>query len=199
MYVEIENTKTGQRKTISARTWELMANSRDRGDTRKGYRLIKGGDTKAVAAKVAAVKTKTPTMIPPAIQAAADAALKAERAAEATMMSGSKGEALGATVAPEPAPAPDPTPEPEVTPDPAPEPPAAPAEVADLPTELSGLDESLTHKVAQVLAAAGISTFAQLNAATLPTINKALDAAGLGAKKAQAPGWKSKAKTRVTK
>jgi predicted flap endonuclease-1-like 5' DNA nuclease len=200
MYVEIENTKTGQRKTISQRTWELMANSRDRGDTRKGYKLIKGGDTKAVAAKVAAVKTKTPTMIPPAIQAAADAALEAERAAEATMMSGAKGEAVAVEAAPEPAPAPDPTPEPEVTsePDPVPEAPAEPVEVQHS-TELSGLDESLTPKVAQVLAAAGISTFAQLNAATLPTINKALDAAGLGAKKAQAPGWKSKAKTRVTK
>ncbi len=197
MYVEIENTKTGQRKTISARTWELMANSRDRGDTRKGYRLIKGGDTKAVAAKVAAVKTKTPTMIPPAIQAAADAALEAERAAEAAMMSGSKGEAVAVEAASAPVAVDEPPAGAEATP--APAPPAAPAEVAGLPTELSGLDESLTTKVAQVLAAAGISTFAQLNAATLPTINKALDAAGLGAKKAQAPGWKSKAKTRVTK
>jgi predicted flap endonuclease-1-like 5' DNA nuclease len=138
------------------------------------------------------------------------------------MMSGSKGEAVAVEAAsapaaveeapapteatpapeapPEPAPAPDPTPEPEVTsePDPVPEAPAEPVEVQHS-TELSGLDESLTPKVAQVLAAAGISTFAQLNAATLPTINKALDAAGLGAKKAQAPGWKSKAKTRVTK
>ena len=183
--VVIENTRTGQQKTISQRTWDLMANSKERGDTRKGYRLVKGA-TAATPAKANPATVKTPTMIPPSIQAAADAALEAERKAEALMISGAKPEELGEVPAAEVA---APTQE-------APQADAAPAEVeADLPTELAGLDESLTPKVAQVLAKAGIATKAQLKAATLPTVNKALDAAGLGAKKAQAAGWKSKVAT----
>ena len=182
--VVIENVLKGTRKTISQRTWDLMANSKERGDTRKGWRALKG--VTATPAKSNPATVKTPTMIPPSIQAAADAALEAERKAEALMISGAKPEELGEAPAAEVA---APTQE-------APQADAAPAEVeADLPTELAGLDESLTPKVAQVLAKAGIATKAQLKSATLPTVNKALDAAGLGAKKAQAAGWKSKVAT----
>ncbi|HOY29269.1 MAG TPA: hypothetical protein PLR96_09870 [Flavobacteriales bacterium] len=184
--VVIENTRTGQQKTISQRTWDLMANSKERGDTRKGWRALKGVTATPTKANPATVKT--PTMIPPSIQAAADAALEAERKAEALMISGAKPEELGEAPAAEVA-----APSQEAT-----QVGAAPAEEgkeADLPTELAGLDESLTPKVAQVLAKAGIATKAQLKAATLPTVNKALDAAGLGAKKAQAAGWKSKVAT----
>lgn len=185
--VVIENIKTGRQKPLSQRSWDLMANSKERGDTRKGFRLVKGA-TAASPAKANPATVKTPTMIPPSIQAAADAALEAERKAEALMISGAKPEELGEAPAAEvAAPAQE-----------APQADAAPAEEgkeADLPTELAGLDESLTPKVAQVLAKAGIATKAQLKSATLPTVNKALDAAGLGAKKAQAAGWKSKVAT----
>ena len=187
-YVVIENTRTGQQKTISQRTWDLMANSKEQGDTRKGYRILKGAAQAATKAKAKLDQVKTPTMIPPAIAAAAKAAQEADRLAESQMISGAKLE----EVAPEQqAPAPAATQAQEAAPAV-----AAPAEEApekDLPTELAGLDESLTPKVAQVLAKAGITTKAHLKAATLPAINKVLDAAGLGAKKAQAAGWKSKA------
>lgn len=184
-YVVIENTKTGQQKTISQTSWDLMRNTRDQGDVRKGYRIIKGAPQAQAKASAKLDQVKTPTMIPPAIAAAAQAALEAERAAESGMISGAPVQEASE------APAPAATQEQEAAPAV-----AAPAEEApakDLPTELADLDPSLTPKVAQVLAAAGISTKAQLKAATLPAINKVLDAAGLGAKKAQAAGWKSKA------
>jgi hypothetical protein len=186
-YVVIENTKTGQQKTISQQTWDLMRNTRDQGDTRKGYRIVKGAPQAETKAKAKLEQVKTPTMIPPAIAAAAQVALEAERAAESVMISGSKPEASAEQAAPEPA-----ATQAQETAQAV----AAPAEEApeqDLPTELNGLDPSLTPKVAQVLAKAGITTKAHLKGSTLPTINKVLDAAGLGAKKAQAAGWKSKA------
>lgn len=186
-YVVIENTRTGQRKTISQRTWDLMANSKEQGDSRKGYRILRGEVSAEVKAKAKLEQVKTPTMIPPAIAAAAQVALEAERAAESVMISGAKPEASAEQVASEPA---------DTQAQEATQAAAAPAEEApeqDLPTELNGLDPSLTPKVAQVLAKAGITTKAHLKGSTLPTINKVLDAAGLGAKKAQAAGWKSKA------
>jgi hypothetical protein len=186
-YVVIENTRTGQQKTVSEETWKLMRNTRDQGDVRKGYRIIKGAPQAQAKANAKLDQVKTPTMIPPAIAAAAQAALEAERAAESGMISGSPEQAAPASEAPAPAATQEQEAAPSV---------AAPAEEApakDLPTELDGLDPSLTPKVAQVLAQAGISTKAQLKAATMPAINKVLDAAGLGAKKAQAAGWKSKA------
>ena len=188
-YVVIENTKTGQQKTVSEETWKLMRNTRDQGDVRKGYRIIKGAPQAQAKAAAKLDQVKTPTMIPPAIAAAAQAALEAERAAESGMISGAPEQEASA------APAQAATQEQEAAPAV-----AAPAEEApakDLPTELDGLDPSLTPKVAQELAKAGISTKAQLKAATLPAINKVLDAAGLGAKKAQAAGWKSKAAANI--
>lgn len=188
-YVVIENTRTGQQKTVSGDTWRLMANSKEQGDTRKGYRILKGATQADTKAKAKLDQVKTPTMIPPAIAAAAEAAQEADRLAQSQMISGAKSEELAS--AKQQAPAPAATQEQEAAP--AVAAPAGEAPEKDLPTELAGLDESLTPKVAQVLAKAGITTKAHLKAATLPAINKVLDAAGLGAKKAQAAGWKSKA------
>jgi len=145
--VVIENTRTGQQKTISQRTWDLMANSKERGDTRKGWRALKGVTATPTKANPATVKT--PTMIPPSIQAAADAALEAERKAEALMISGAKPEELGEAPAAEVA-----APSQEAT-----QVGAAPAEEgkeADLPTELAGNVYSTFN--ALVIGVAGRST-----------------------------------------
>lgn len=183
-HVEIENTRTGQRKTVSMRSWELLATAKESGNIRKGYRLVTEVDRKPAAEPDKAQHAASLTMIPPAIAAAAEAARLAEQQAEAVAMSGAKIEAPApAQEAAKEAPAADPQPE-------------APAEEqapAELPTELVSLDDSLTAKVAQVLAQGGITTKAQLNAAPLPKINQLLDQAGLSGKKAQAPGWKTKA------
>lgn len=200
-YVTVEVVKTGQRKTISARTWELLANAKERGDVRKGFRLLKGADTRPATASANREQARAVTMIPSAIQEAAQKAAEAERAAQAQAMSGSKVEAAAQPeAAPEPTPV-EAAPVPEPTPEPSSEAEATQAEEQAAPAEqqqevhgdIEGLDESITKKVISALAAVGIVTRAQLASAALPTINKALDAAGLSAKKAQAPGWKNKA------
>jgi predicted flap endonuclease-1-like 5' DNA nuclease len=176
----IENVRTGAQKTVSERTWQLMANASEQGDVRKGYRLLAPG---AVTGKRSApALAKTPSFIPPEVEEAAKKKALAEVQTEASMISGAK-------VAQAEAPAPEPTPvadEPAAT---------APApEVSAPASELTAI-EGITKKVAEVLAEAGIKTVAQLAKATAPTINAALDAANLGPKKAQVPSWKQKATT----
>lgn len=186
----IENVRTGARKPVSERAWKLMANSVEQGDTRKGYRLISPGAASKPATKPSGLP-KTPSFIPPEVEEAAKKKALADAKAEATMISGAKVEdapeqATAAEVVNEAtAPAEDLAPATAETPAP------APGAAAD---NLAAI-EGITKKVVEVLAGIGVSTYAQLAKAAAPTINQALDAAGLGPKKAQVPSWKQKAAT----
>lgn len=182
----IENVRTGARKTVSERTWQLMANSAEQGDTRKGYRLLSPGAVAKPATKPAGLP-KTPSFIPPEVEEAAKKKALAEVKAEAEMISGAKveeaHEAAPAAEAVHEAPAP--VEEAAVTTD----------TTANTNADNLTAIEGITKKVAEVLAGIGVSTYAQLAKAAAPTINQALDAAGLGPKKAQVPNWKQKAAT----
>lgn len=185
----IENVRTGARKPVSERTWKLMANSVEQGDTRKGYRLISPGAASKPATKPSGLP-KTPSFIPPEVEEAAKKKALADAKAEATMISGAKVDA--ATVTAEEAPAAG---EAQASDD------APSSEEAPAATVTTGKSDNLaaiegiTKKVVEVLAGIGITTYAELAKAPAPTINQALDAAGLAPKKAQVPNWKQKAAT----
>lgn len=182
----IENVRTGARKNISERTWQLMANSAEQGDTRKGYRLLSAAAAAKPAAKPAGIP-KTPSFIPPEVEEAAKKKALAEVKAESEMISGAKVEEvpIQAPAAEEVNEAPAPAEEPAVTTD----------STAKMNADNLAAIEGITKKVVEVLAGIGITTYAELAKAAAPTINQALDAAGLGPKKAQVPSWKQKAAT----
>lgn len=184
----IENVRTGARKTISERTWQLMANSAEQGDTRKGYRLLSAAAASKPAAKPAGIP-KTPSFIPPEVEEAAKKKALAEVKAEAEMISGAKvdEEPIQAPAAEtvNEVPAAEQVEEAAVTTD----------STAKMNADNLAAIEGITKKVVEVLAGIGITTYAELAKAAAPTINQALDAAGLGPKKAQVPGWKQKAAT----
>lgn len=192
-FVIVRNEK-GQEKRLSATTWKLMGNAQNSGNTRKGWTLVEG--KRASIPPPTKAKDPVATFIPPEIQEAEAKKHEAEQALQAKMISGApdpKGKPEAPAVeaeAPVVADAPV-----ETTQEPAPEAVQAPAVKGD---KLGTID-GITPKVEAILNGAGITTFKQLAGTPLPTINKALDEAGLSPKKALVPTWKTKAKDLATK
>jgi len=190
----IIRNKGGLEKTITQRAWDLMASKLEPGDTRKGWTKV--GASAAKAIKGAAPMGPRASYLPAEIrEEQAEVAAEAEKVALAGMIAGAKAEA--------PAPAPAPQAEPQKGPEEAAKAPAAPAAEPEKP---AATEEQATakkdaiaampgvgEKAAEALAAAGITTYAELAKAEPTAIMKALDAVGLGAKKAQVPQWKQNA------
>lgn len=189
MFVLIQNLKTGAEKRVSAKTWDLMRNSKEQGDTRKGYRLVSRSSPTTPGV---VVKGDQPTFVPPEILEAEKKAHAAQEATHAAMVSGVKTDAAeNAPVAVvEAAPMPEPIVEAEAAPAPQEAAPAAPATTGQDLTKVEGIGP----KVAELLNGIGITTYEALAKAPITQINTALDAAGLSPKKAQVPSWKTKAK-----
>jgi predicted flap endonuclease-1-like 5' DNA nuclease len=168
-----------------------MGNAQSSGNTRKGWTLVEG--KRASIPPPTKAKDPVATFIPPEIQEAEAKKHQAEQAQQAKMISGAPDQAVSKPEAPavaEEAPA------------------AADAQVETAPEVVQapavkgdklGAIEGITVKVETILNGAGITTFKQLAGTPLPTINKALDEAGLSPKKALVPTWKTKAKDLATK
>lgn len=196
-FVIVRNEK-GQEKRISDATWKLMGNAQNKGNTRKGWTLVEG--KRASIPPPTKAKDPVATFIPPEIQEAENAKHKAEQELAAKMISGEPQDKPAAPAVAEEAPvvadAPVEAPEaPAPTNENLPQAVQAPAQKGD---KLGTID-GITPKVEAILNRAGITTFKQLAATPLPTINKALDEAGLSPKKALVPTWKTKAKDLATK
>jgi predicted flap endonuclease-1-like 5' DNA nuclease len=190
-FVFVRNEK-GQEKRISATTWKLLGNAQSTGNTRKGWTLMEGKRTSVPPPTKA--KEVVATFIPPEIQEAEVKKHEAEQALQAKMISAEpQGKpAAAAVVAEAPAAAAAPV-----------EAPAA-ADHTSAPAPVVGGDkltaiDGITAKVESVLNAAGLTTYKQMASTPITTINKALDEAGLGPKKALVPTWKTKAKELATK
>lgn len=168
--VTIQNDK-GVQKQISDASWHLMKSKTEDGNIRKGWRLVTGAsepERKAVSAGAASKGTKPPfTFVPPELE---EQVHKQQEEANKGMISGTAAE--------------------EGTADADAQGEQAGQEKADN----LGIIDGIGPKAVEALNAAGIHTFAQLAAATPPTINAALDKANMAAKKAQVPNWKMKAK-----
>jgi predicted flap endonuclease-1-like 5' DNA nuclease len=181
MFVLIQNIRNGSEKRVSARTWDLMRNSVEQGDVRKGFRLVSRTAPKPPGV---VVKGDQPTFVPPEITEAENKAHAAKAVQDAALVSGLKVEAETAPAAVVEASL---VAEAIVEAESAPAPPTAPGQ--DL-TKVEGIGP----KVAELLNAIGITTYKELAAASINAINEALDKASLSPKKAQVPGWKMKAK-----
>lgn len=191
-FVIVRNEK-GQEKRLSATTWKLMGNAQHSGNTRKGWTLVEG--KRASIPPPTKAKDPVATFIPPEIQEAENKKHEAEQALQAKMISGApdlKGYPKASAAVADEAEAPV---------------------VADAPVEAAqeavqapavkgdklGTIDGITVKVEAILNGAGITTFKQLAGTPLPTINKALEEAGLSPKKALVPTWKTKAKDLASK
>lgn len=182
----------GQTREFSVRSWDLMKNAKDGdSDTRKGWTRIEPSARTTTVRPVLPSKKGAIPFVPPEIEEAERLKGKAEAERVAGMISGEK----------VPAAAPAPTEEVK----PAEAAPVAQQQPADVlpaqqqpaaevtPDDLAAIP-GIGAKVAAALNAAGINTYAKLVSATPGIINDALDSINMGAKKAQVPSWKMKAK-----
>jgi predicted flap endonuclease-1-like 5' DNA nuclease len=204
----IVNAK-GQQKEVTERIWDLMKSSKEQGNKRKGYTFLKSmtaGEAKA-SAKAGAVKVAGPagpTFIPKEIEEAAK--MKAQEAsaiAGATVTTEDVLKDEGFTVPSKPEAAPEPAqeapPAPVAKAQPAQ---AAPVAAQDEPAQAADDMTKVPHtsvKSIEALRSIGITTYAKLADASIAEIEKALDAAGLGAKKAVVPKWKEAANELMAK
>lgn len=182
----------GQTREFSVRAWDLMKNAKDGdSDTRKGWtRIEPSARTTTVRPALPSKKGAIP-FVPPEIEEAERLKEKAEAERVAGMISGEK----------VPAAAPAPTEEvkpseaaPVAEPVGTDAPPAQQQPAAEVtPDDLAAI-QGIGAKVAAALNAAGVKTYAQLVSAAPSIINDALDSINMGAKKAQVPSWKMKAK-----
>ena len=187
-FVIIRNLKTGAQKTVSRETARLMPKN-----LLKVWEVVGEAPKKAGNAKAARAATMRESVLPEEIREMhAKAEHEARLKAESEMISG-----VAAT---------GPAPQTEA----APASPAAPAQATEAPKqqeaaaaagekaaeenapEVASLP-NMGAKAAAALAAAGMGTFKALVDADATAINKVLDAAGLGAKRAQVPSWRTKA------
>lgn len=209
----------GQVREFNIRTWDLMRNAKDGdGQTRKGWTRIddvRMGATTTVRPVLPSKQGKPVAVpfVPPEVEEANRKAHIAEQERLAGMISG---ESQPAKAAPAPAPAEaqpteaTPTSEPGAT---AEEPATsqgteeqhkeAAAAPAKLPAEEQADDFSvfagMGAKVADALRAKGVRTYEQLSNALPGDINAILEGINMGAKKAQVPMWKVKAKELAAK
>lgn len=200
--VIVTNGKT--ERSLGAEAWKLLASSKEKGTTRKGWTFVRYEEPKVKAngnRPAGQAAAPTSTYIPPEVAAAATQA-----AAEATALSGqvvTAEEVLEAQGAAQQAAAPS---------APAVEAPAAPApkqeaqaEAVDAKAEAthSGPSDDLTTipnvgpKTAAVLNKMGIHTFAHLRDADDAALANTLKANGLGVKEALIPHWKKAASDKV--
>ena len=70
-------------RTLPSEAWKLLASSKEKGSTRKGWTFVRYEEVKAKAKGKAAAPTSASTYIPPEVAAAASVA-----AAEASMLAG---------------------------------------------------------------------------------------------------------------
>lgn len=194
----------GKERKFTMQVWNLMKTPGFDGDTRKGWTVIGrpsangASPTKAGAALV----SPQPTFTPKEIAEKQEAEAIAEVQREAALISGEPVVDAAAPVATEAtAPAPE-------APAAAAEPPApvesapatepvvevqAEAPAAEVKKDNLGAINGTGDKVVGILNGAGIYTYAQLAAAKTTDINAALEAGGMGPKKAMVPAWKMKA------
>jgi predicted flap endonuclease-1-like 5' DNA nuclease len=191
--VIVRNEK-GAQKPLAETVWKLMASSKEQGDTRKGWTLVGyEGEAKAptkLAASAGAKAAQPFVVVPPELL---EHEHKKETATISGMISGElpEGAAPEAPVEKEAAVVAEAPAKPAQAPEkPAPAP--VKAEATAKGDNLASIP-NLGPKAAEALAAAGITTFAALAKAPANEVNKALDAAGMGAKRAQVPSWKTKA------
>lgn len=169
-FVIVRNEK-GQERRISRTSWNLLRNNSNTGNTRKGWTLI-GESPEKPKGSVPTSADRAATFIPDEIREAQAKVAEQEREVETSMISGSPVGPLASPV-------------PET---------AAPVAAAAVGAgDNLATIEGIGPKVAGILNAAGIGTFKDLASAPLTTINKALDEAGMGPKKALTPSWKTKA------
>lgn len=204
----IVNAK-GQQREVTERIWDLMKSAKERGNVRKGWTFVKSmtaGEAKA-SAKAGAVKVAGPagpTFIPKEIEEAAKI-----KAAEASAIAGAtvtKEDVLkdeGFSVQSEPAATPEPAQEAPPVPVAQAQPAQAPdvvaqGEPAHAPDDMSKVPHTSVKSI-EALRSIGITTYAQLADASVASIEKALEAAGLGAKKAVVPKWKEAANELMAK
>lgn len=183
-YVTIRNAK-GQTRTITARAWNLMKNAKDgEGNTRKGWTKIDAGQKPVPIVTGQRPKGALP-FVPPEIEEAQRQSAIAETERVSAMISGNPTKPSNGSAKPIA---------------------QAKAETAEVSAEDAGADDKsrafkgipgLTAKAEKALGTIGITTFVQLAEANPAEVNKALDAVGLGPKKAQVPNWKMKAKQLV--
>ena len=200
----------GQVREFNIRTWDLMRNAKDGdGQTRKGWTRIDGvrvGATTTVRPILPSQKGKSAAVpfVPPEVEEANAKAHEAEQERLAGMISGEKRPATAAP-AEAPATAEAPAPAPEATTAPAGDQPAAeeqPKEAAAAPAQQPSEEQAddfavfsgMGSKVADAIRAKGIRTYEQLSNALPGDINAILESINMGAKKAQVPSWKMRAK-----
>lgn len=184
----------GKERKFTMQVWNLMKTPGFEGDTRKGWTVIGrpgangASPTKAGAAPV----SPQPTFTPKEIAEKQEAEAIAEVQREASLISGEPVVDAAAPVATEAPSAPAPAPEAPVA---AAEPPAPveAATAAEVKKDNLGAINGTGEKVVGILNGAGIFTYAQLAAAKTTDINAALEAGGMGPKKAMVPAWKMKA------
>ena len=211
--VVVTNGKT--ERSLGAEAWKLLASSKEKGSTRKGWTFVRYEEPKPKAAKKGAPVAAEPasTYIPPEVAAAATVA-----AAEATALAGqlvtaeevleAQGHLQAGTAQEAPAQAAAPA-APSAR---AVEAPAAPAPKQEAPSPAADAKVEATHtgpsddlttipnvgpKTAAVLNKMGIHTFAHLRDADDAALANTLKANGLGVKEALIPHWKKAASDKV--
>lgn len=192
-FVIIANAEGSQRR-VSKRSYELLSPGQ-----RKQWRIV--GEAKGPAkAEAGAGMTTSASFLPPEIEEAQRAkAHAAEEAVASAMVSGepvAPDHPVAAEEAPQPE-APGAPAAPVAAPETAEEPLAPALQAEQGPNDDIASLPNMGAKCAEVLAAAGIDTFAKLANAPASEINKALEAGNFAAKKAQVPGWKTKAAERL--
>ena len=203
--VVVTNGKT--EREIAGSAWNILKSSKERGNTRKGWTFVRFADPKAKKVAGVAPKAGAPdasTYIPPEVAAAATVA-----AAEATMLAGQEvtvDEVLASQghLTPDPngtAPAAPDTPAPPPAPVVVPPAPKAEAQAAavkadaayDGPKDDLQKVKNVGPKTEQVINSMGVYTYAQLRDVDEKALEAALEANGLGVKKALIPHWKKHA------
>lgn len=199
--VVVTNGKT--ERTLAAEAWKLLASSKEKGSTRKGWTFVRYEEARVKGSAKAAAPSTASTYIPPEVAAAASVA-----AAEASMLAGqtvtqeevleSQGHSAPteAAAAAQPPAAPAPAPE---APKANPAPPAAEKPASGSTGQADDLTTipNVGPKTAAVLNGMGILTFAQLRDADPAALANTLKANGLGVKEALIPHWKKAATEKV--
>lgn len=189
-FVIIANAEGSQRR-VSKRSYELLSPGQ-----RKQWRIV--GEAKGPAkAEAGAGMTTSVSFLPPEIEEAQRATAHAAEEAVASAMVSGEQVAAPQPVAAEEVPQTEAPAAPVGAPEPAAQPQAPAAQSEQGPKDDIASLPNMGAKCAEMLAAAGIDTFAKLANAPASEINKALEAGNFAAKKAQVPGWKTKAAERL--
>lgn len=193
--VVVTNGKT--ERVLSGSAWDLLKSSKEPGNTRKGWSFVRFDEPGKGAARAKAINSSD-TYIPPEVASAATATAEQVAAAEASMTAGEKvtSEQVSASTGSkgaEQTSSADPAQEAQV------EQPAQEAQqeaagaAGEQPNDDLSKIKNVGPKTVDVLIAAGIRTYAQLRDANEAELAAALDANGLGVKKALITHWKKDA------